>query len=180
MGGEIVIAAAGSAVISEFLLVTDCPRWEVMAELQYLTSAQGELLDSFEGTNVYSAQLKLPKLYDKLTLRLPPSVRSCWLYSVQVVTSRKDNAEAIAGHFDIKSVNNLIGDGKQLSQKAENFKCLFEKFQVGSGASELSTGPPKMNDLMHNPLLLQALMQRPSLPPPLNLKSKAMGTSFCF
>ena len=162
--GEVVITATSSAALSGFLLVTDCPRWEIVAGLQYLTSVQGELLDSFEGTQVYSVQLKLPKLYDKLTLRLPPSITSCWLYSVQVVTSRKETTTIGVGHFDINTVNHLIGDGKQLSQKAENFKGLFEKFQAGSGASQLPTEPPKMSDLVHNPLLLQSLMQKPSLP----------------
>jgi len=161
--GEILLAVKGSSAISEFLVITDCPRWEIVAGLQYLTSVQGELVDCFDGTNVYSVQLKLPKTYEQLTLRLPPSGTSCWIYSLQVVT--KEIERPRVGHFDINSVNNLIGDEKQLSNKAEHFKSLFEKFQANQSSSKLSTEPPKVSDLMLNPLLLQTMMQKKPIPP---------------
>jgi len=163
--GEVVLAAAEFLAISEFLIVTDCARWEVVGGIQYLSSVQGDLLDSFEGTNVYSVQLKLQKAHEKLTIRLPPSTRSCWLYSMQVVLTRKENVRI--GHFDIKNVNHLLGDEKQLSNKAEKFKSLFENFQSSQNspsASDLLKSRPKMSDLMMNPLLLQTLMGKPSLP----------------
>eukprot|EP00090_Calanus_glacialis_P031687 TRINITY_DN5267_c0_g1_i1.p1 TRINITY_DN5267_c0_g1~~TRINITY_DN5267_c0_g1_i1.p1 ORF type:complete len:276 (+),score=67.32 TRINITY_DN5267_c0_g1_i1:44-871(+) len=163
--GELVLTATRSTAVSGFLLVTDCPRWEVVGGIQYLTSVQGDLLDSFEGTQVFSVQLKLPKTYEKLTLRLPPSVRSCWLYCVQAVTEKIESVKI--GHFDLNNVNILLGEEKQLSNKAEKFKSLFENFQASQnnpGASDMLKSPPKMSDLMLNPMLLHSMMGKPHSP----------------
>lgn len=163
--GEVVLAATGNTGTTGFLLVTDCPRWEVVGGIQYLTTVQGNLLDSFEGTQVYSVQLKLPKTYEKLTLRLPPSAKSCWLYCVQVVTSKMECVRV--GHFDIRNVNHLLGDDKQLSNKAEKFKSLFENFQPSQNSSvstDLLKSPPKMSDLILNPMLLQSMLGQSTSP----------------
>jgi len=158
--GELTLTTTGNFSISGVLIVTDCPRWEVVGGIQYLKSVQGTLLDSFEGTNLFSVQLKLQKSYEKLTLRLPPSVRSCWVYCAQVVSTVQGSVRM--GHFDINNVNNLLGVEKQLSSKAEKFKSLFENFQSCQSSSdrskELTNVPPKMSDLMLNPMLMQSML----------------------
>ena len=68
-------------------------------------------------------------------LRLPPSVQSCWIYSVFVEKARIPLKAAPSAHFNLENIKNLMSDTKELSSNAETFKNLFDTFH---GATYLS------------------------------------------
>ena len=130
--GEFTLKSDSLTEISGFLILTDCPRWEILGGLQYITSVQGTIIEGIEDMNVHKVKLLLNKSYSALTLRLPPSVKDCWLYSVQVLLKKCDISKS--GNFNLQNVEELLGSNKrELSMNAENFKTLFESFnQINS------------------------------------------------
>ena len=75
----------------------------------------------------------------------------------------------ITGNFDLTHVNQMLSEHQRpLSKNAQNFKTLFENFQINppGGSTNNDVGnitrtanlqPPKMADLLTNPLLLNNL-----------------------
>ena len=75
--------------------------------------------------SVYLVEICLKnEVHDKFILRLPPSIKSCWIYSIFVEKKTtpvmKPNFNQ---HFDVESINNLLASSAQLSSKAEKFKA---------------------------------------------------------
>ena len=53
--------------------------------MQYLFSKTGKLIEKVEESSVYLVKISLKKeAFDKFILRLPPSIKSCWIYGVFV------------------------------------------------------------------------------------------------
>ena len=119
--GELNITGPVRAV----LLITDSPRWEVLANTGYLFSAQGrlgslkdlsdysclgQLIDEAEDSNIYSVKIVLKSgSYEKVTLRLPPASSSCWIYKASAVVSREPGPPpSNLGHFDLQNINSLL------------------------------------------------------------------------
>jgi hypothetical protein len=162
---ELVLSSevAGTA-ISNLVLVSSCPRWEVVGDLQYLMSLQGSLMEdcSTEDLKVFLAKLHLKKSYSKICLRLPPShSEPFWLFSVQavIVASKIPFQPKMPGmgHFDLGLVNSML-EGEGLSERAEKFKNLFDNFQSSHKPQVSVSSPPKMEDLLGNPMLLQTML----------------------
>ena len=107
--------------------------------MQYLFSKTGKLIEKVEESSVYLVKISLKnEAFDKFILRLPPSIKSCWIYGVFV---EKKTTPVIKPnfnqHFDVESINSLLSNSSHLSSNAEKFKSLFDNFQ-GTGASSMS------------------------------------------
>jgi len=146
--GELSFEASAGVGITGILLVTDRPRWELLGGIEFLCSVQGKLLDKFDDVSVYTIQRNLNKVYDRITLRLPPSAQSCWLYAVKVTTSLMVSQKV--GHFDVNSVNQILGDSKQLSNNAQKFKSVFDMFQATQNSSRFMQLPSNISNMLLN------------------------------
>jgi len=147
--GELIFEAPSGVGITGILLVTDRPRWELLGGIEFLCSVQGKLLDNFDDVSVYTVQRNLNKVFERITLRLPPPAQSCWLYAVQVTTSLMVSQKV--GHFDVNSVNQILGDSKQLSNNAQKFKSVFDMFQATHNSSSFMQLSSNIGNLMLNP-----------------------------
>ena len=106
-----------------------CSRWEVVGNIQYLFSCSGKIIEEVEDSKIFSVEVSLKKhSFDKITLRLPPTAKACWIYSVFVEKKCSPSAPN-SQHFDLKNINNLMSSSSKLSSNAEQFKTLFDTFQ---------------------------------------------------
>ena len=122
-----------SGPVASVILVTDNQRWEVLGNIQYLFSCSGKLIEEAEGVKVYSVEKSLKTSNcGRHIFRLPPSVKSCWIYSVFVEKARIPLKAAPSAHFNLENIKNLMSDTKELSSNAETFKNLFDTFQTSS------------------------------------------------
>ena len=115
----------------------------MIGNVQYLFSKSGKLIEKVDEASVYLVEICLKnEVHDKFILRLPPSIKSCWIYSIFVEKKTtpvmKPNFNQ---HFDVESINGLLASSSQLSSKAEKFKTLFDNFQ-GTGATSMSMSLP--------------------------------------
>jgi len=153
-------------LVSEFRLL------EVFANNQFIYSAQGALFDEFDGTKIYTSDIKVRGTAlerHEIVLRIPGSWQSSWIYSIEAHLSEFSRQPMITGNFDLTHVNQMLSDHQRpLSKNAQNFKTLFENFQINppGGSTNNDVGnitrtaivqPPKMADLLANPLLLNNL-----------------------
>ena len=119
-----------SGPVASVTMVTDNQRWEVLGNMQYLFSSSGKLIKELEPLKVYSVEMSLKSSpCGGYKLRLPPSVQSCWIYSVFVEKSTLPLKSSPAAHFDLENIKNLMSDTKGLSNNAETFKTLFDTYQ---------------------------------------------------
>lgn len=120
-----------SGPVSSVTLITDNQRWEVLGNIQYLFSTSGKVIEEIEESKIYSVEMSLKTSNcGRYILRLPPSVQSCWIYSVFVERAKLPlKVSPSAAHFDLENIKNLMSDTKGLSSNAETFKSLFDTFQ---------------------------------------------------
>ena len=117
----------------------------MLGNLQYLFSSSGTVMEEVEDSKVYSVEVSLRTLnYGRYVLRVPPSVQSCWIYSVFVEKANLPLKSSPRPHFNLENINNLMSDTKGLSTKAEQFKTLFDTFQNSGPLNvplSMATGP---------------------------------------
>ena len=121
--------------------------WEVVGGLQYIASLRGQKLDLGEESeeddelSVYRGSLSLDHGHSRLTLRLPPSsTPPAWLFSL-AVTLAPVSLPPTTGHFSISSVDSLLTNSQPLSDKAQQFRAVFQAFQTSGPLSGL---PPAL------------------------------------
>ena len=101
----------------------------MVGNIQYLFSCSGKIIEEVEDSKIFSVEVSLTKhSFDKITLRLPPTAKACWIYSVFVEKKCSPSAPN-SQHFDLKNINNLMSSSAKLSSNAEQFKTLFDTFQ---------------------------------------------------
>jgi len=157
---EIRLTSA-SHLICGLNILSENKHFELFANSEFISTAQGSLFDSFDGSKIYMFDIDVDPALASLQLRIPGSSWvSVWMFKIQVrCTARgKEEKGSAGGTFDMSKVNKLLPSEKPLSKNAENFKTLFENFQSNrlEGASQ---GPPKMSDLMANPMLMAGFMK---------------------
>lgn len=161
--------ASSSHLIRGLNILSENKHFELFANSEFISTAQGSLFDSFDGSKIYVYDIDVDPALSSLELRIPGSSWvSVWMYKIRVrCTARgKDEVGPVGGTFDMSKVNKLLPTEKPLSKNAENFKTLFENFQ-SSRLGGVSHGPPKMSDLMANPMLMAGFMKmNPNLYPP--------------
>ena len=110
-------------------------------------------MEEIEGSKVYYVDINLSsRTFEKLTLRLPPSVQSCWLYGIFVKCSDKMKTFAPNQHFNLHNINSLLSDSSQISSNAEKFKDLFDTFQrTGPLQSAFLASSGASLDINHKP-----------------------------
>ena len=126
-----------SGPVASVILITDNQRWEVLGNIQYLFSTSGKLIEELEldglDNKVYSVEMSLKSSNcGRHILRLPPSVKSCWIYSAFVEKAKAPMKATPSTHFDLENIKNLMSDTNELSSNAETFKTLFDTFQTSS------------------------------------------------
>ena len=132
-------------------LTSSRPLWEVVGGLQYIASLRGQKLNLGEEGNeeqedeelaVFKGSLLLAPGHSRLTLRLPPSSTSpVWLFSL-AVTLAPAPLPTSTGHFSLTSVDSLLTDSQPLSDKAQQFRAVFQAFQTSGPLSGLP--PPTL------------------------------------
>merc|ERR1712241_1424595 len=76
--------------------------------------------------------------HSRLTLRLPPSSTSpVWLFSLAVKLWPAPLPET-NGHFSLNSVDSLLTNSQPLSDKAQQFRSIFQAFQTSGPLSSIS------------------------------------------
>ena len=82
-----------------------------------------------------------------MTLRLPPSCSSCWLYCLGVTLVPAPLPTS--GHFKLDTVDSLLSSSSQpLSEKAQQFRNMIQAFQAtGPLASQAMAAPGLMASL---------------------------------
>jgi len=146
--GELVLEASPGNVISWVGLTSSRPLWEVVGGLQYIASLRGQKLDLGEEENeedeelaVFRGSLLLAPGHSRLTLRLSPSSTSpVWFFSL-AVTLAPAPLPTSTGHFSLTSVDSLLTDSQPLSDKAQQFRAVFQAFQTSGPLSGL---PPTL------------------------------------
>ena len=126
-------------------LTSSRPLWEVVGGLQYIASLRGQKFDLGEEEGeeeelaMFTGSLDLTPGYSRLTLRLPPSSTSpVWLFSLAVKLSPAPLPKT-SGHFSLNSVDSLLTNSQPLSDKAQQFRSIFQAFQT---SGPLSSIPP--------------------------------------
>ena len=141
-----LIIVPNNQVISWVGLTSSRPLWEVVGGLQYIASLRGQKLDLGEEENeeelaVYKGSLLLAPGHSRLTLRLPPSSTSpVWFFSL-AVTLAPAPLPTSTGHFSLTSVDSLLTDSQPLSDKAQQFREVFQAFQTSGPLTGL---PPTL------------------------------------
>jgi len=148
--GELVLEASPGSVITWVGLTSSRPLWEVVGGLQYIASLRGQKLNLGEEGNeeqedeelaVFKGSLPLAPGHSRLTLRLPPSSTSpVWLFSL-AVTLAPAPLPSTTGHFSLTSVDSLLTNSQPLSDKAQQFRAVFQAFQTSGPLSGL---PPTL------------------------------------
>jgi len=148
--GEIVLEASPGKVISWVGLTSSRPLWELVGGLQYIASLRGQKLDLGEEDNddeeeelaVYKGSLPLVPGHSRITLRLPPSsTPPAWLFSLAVTLAPAPPLPPATGHFSLASVDSLLTNSEPLSDKAQQFRAVFQAFQTSGPLSGL---PPTL------------------------------------
>ena len=126
-------------------LTSSRPLWEVVGGLQYIASLRGQKFDLGEEEGeeeelaMFKGSLVLTPGHSRLTLRLPPSSTSpVWLFSLAVKLSPAPLPKT-SGHFSLNSVDSLLTNSQPLSDKAQQFRSIFQAFQT---SGPLSSIPP--------------------------------------
>jgi len=147
--GELVLEASPGKVVSWVGLTSSRPIWEVVGGLQYIASLRGNKLDlgeegeeeEEEELSVYKGSLPLAPGHSRLTLRLPPSSTSpVWIFSL-AVTLAPATLPTSTGHFSLTSVDSLLTNSQPLSDKAQQFRAVFQAFQTSGPLSGLPRTP---------------------------------------
>ncbi len=100
--------------------------------------------DSDEELVVFSIQGSLKSLSstNKVSLKLTGVQESCWILGIEVsIVPLKPNCD----RFNLSKLNSVLDEGGELSDKAKDFKMLFETFQKSK--------PPSMMMAMQKPTL---------------------------
>jgi len=146
--GELMLEALPGKVISWVGLTSSRPLWEVVGGLQYIASLRGQKLDLGEEDNeeeelaVYKGSLPLAPGHSRLTLRLPPSsTPPAWIFSLAVTLAPAPSPPTATGHFSLTSVDSLLANSQPLSDKAQQFRAVFQAFQTSGPLSGL---PPTL------------------------------------
>merc|ERR1712210_73952 len=102
----------------------------------------GEEEEEEEQLSVYKGSLPLAPGHSRLTLRLPPSSTSpVWIFSL-AVTLAPAALPTSSGHFSLNSVDSLLNNSQPLSDKAQQFRAVFQAFQTSGPLSGLP--PPTL------------------------------------
>ena len=122
-------------------LTSSRPLWEVVGGLQYIASLRGQKFDLGEEEGeeeelaMFKGSLDLTPGHSRLTLRLPPSSTSpVWLFSLAVKLSPAPLPKT-SGHFSLNSVDSLLTNSQPLSDKAQQFRSIFQAFQTSGPLS---------------------------------------------
>ena len=139
----ILISSNNTLAFSRLLIISESKRAEVLngSSGEYKFTKSGELLDDSDPEMImFKIDISLEKpCSDSLKLNLTGVDENCWLLGVFVFLSEGSEREALpnfyefAGmgkqsRFDLEEMNALL-KSTELSDKAQNFKTLFETFQ---------------------------------------------------
>ena len=119
-----------SESMSSILIVSESKRIELYAKNEeYLSTFGGRMLEESDSDmKVYSVCVEIPfPPLSECSLKLTGVSRSCWILSVVISYSSQRSLDNKS--FDVERVNSLL-DNARLSDKAAEFKKLFETFQA--------------------------------------------------
>jgi len=158
--GEVILEAVPGKVVSWVGLTSSRPLWEVVGGLQYIASLRGQKFDLGEEEGeeeelaMFKGSLVLTPGHSRLTLRLPPSSTSpVWLFSLAVKLSPAPLPKT-NGHFSLNSVDSLLTNSQPLSDKAQQFRSIFQAFQTSGPLS----GIPQATMSHNSPTPLSSLV----------------------
>jgi hypothetical protein len=140
--------------ICRLCIMAEMKRIEVFSANQFISTAEGELYDDFDGTKIYTFNIAVPGS-QCVVLRIPGAWDTVWVFQIKAFT--KEILPRSGGNFNLENVNSLLSNNIPLSKNAQSFKLLFENsqkspmFPLAAGAG---TGPPKFQDLLNNPAIL--------------------------
>jgi len=139
--GEVVLEAVPGKVINWVGLTSSRPLWEVVGGLEYIASLRGQKFDLGEEDDeeeelaMFQSCLDLTPGHSRLMLRLPPSSESpVWLFSLAAQLSPVPLPKT-NGHFSLNSVDSLLTNSQPLSDKAQQFRSIFQAFQTSGPLS---------------------------------------------
>merc|ERR1712107_184166 len=151
--GEVILEAVPGKVVSWVGLTSSRPLWEVVGGLEYIASLRGQKLDLGEEDDeeeelaMFQGSLDLTPGHSRLTLRLPPSSTSpVWLFSLAVQLSPAPLPKT-NGHFSLNSVDSLLTNSQPLSDKAQQFRSIFQAFQTSGPLSGIPPAAMSQNSL---------------------------------
>ena len=124
--------------ISSILIVSESKRIELYAgkNEEYLSTFNGQMLEESDSDmKVYSISVEITRPLNECSLKLTGVSQSCWILGIIVSYSTK-SPEMIQESFNVENVNSLL-DNSQLSDKAAEFKKLFETFQASCGKGKI-------------------------------------------
>eukprot|EP00088_Acartia_fossae_P020900 TRINITY_DN22415_c0_g1_i1.p1 TRINITY_DN22415_c0_g1~~TRINITY_DN22415_c0_g1_i1.p1 ORF type:complete len:310 (-),score=38.17 TRINITY_DN22415_c0_g1_i1:98-1027(-) len=168
--------------------------FEIFIDDQYHSSIQGDLIDDFDDTKVYTYNIKIDKKSRHISLQIPGVQQTVWIFKIKIFLTEPCDTKRSLGNFDLNSVDHLLQD-KQLSKNAEKFKDVFQMFQhsetpmscqfskLPASATPFSSSSlmnfdlknkPSLESLMADPRMLSMLTaSKPNYdPPPLSLADK--------
>ena len=156
---------SSSQVVTGVGILSSSPLWEVVGGIHYLASIRGDKIslgveeevgeeekvkveEVKEGSKekgeemfVYQGRLSLGQGHASLTLRLPPSASSCWVYALAASLAPAPAPAPASSHFSMPTVDHLLATNpRPLSDKALQFRAMFQAFQT-SGPLAPSPGP---------------------------------------
>ena len=141
-------------------LTSSRPLWEVVGGLEYIASLRGQKFDLGEEDDeeeelaMFQGSLDLTPGHSRLMLRLPPSSGSpVWLFSLAVKLSPVPLPKT-NGHFSLNSVDSLLTNSQPLSDKAQQFRSIFQAFQTSGPLS----GIPPVAMSQNSPAPLSSLV----------------------
>jgi hypothetical protein len=140
---------AQSGHIHEVLLVSECRRVEAYqrVEGEYLGTFSGPMIEdaSDEDMKVFAVRIILSddKALPSCSMKLTGiNNDSFWILSLQVKTKKcLQETKDVQKRFDFNAVQSLLGDA-ELTDKAKDFKMLFENFQA--------TKPPSLDNFQQS------------------------------
>ena len=154
-------------VISRICLVSQCKRIEVYTgdlenSGQYLKTSTGTLSEeSDDDFKVYINDVEIEdSVHSQITIKLIGVQNACWILSL-IIVSKPSMLKN--DRFNLSAMNSMLDQDIQLSDKAKDFKKLFETFQQSK--------PPGLDPmaLMNQELDPMQLMKSiPMAPPPTN------------
>lgn len=125
--------------LSEIHILSECRRFELFSDMdgEYVNTYVGELIEDASDVDmsVFLTKIHLGKSsLQRCTLKCVGIQTSIWVLSFQVRWSSED-AVHLTQRFDMSKVDSLLA-GAELTDKAKEFKKLFDTFQ--------STKPPSL------------------------------------
>ncbi len=142
-----------SQCVARFVLVSEAKRAEVfrggMDGGEYLTTINGRLMESVsdEEMKMYLVEGDVGGDVDACTLRLAGITTSCWIMALRVGLVQKTK-NGSGDRFNLKQLEDM-----ELSDRAKDFKKLFESMQQRPAATIAAPPPNLASALLSNPAL---------------------------